>query len=49
MRAFAPVEPILTEQFARMRRTDSAVAARQVVGSAVLVAAPADALRMGGA
>lgn len=39
-----PLEPVIPEELAGVRRTDGAVAARQIVRGAVSVAAPAHAL-----
>jgi hypothetical protein len=44
--SIGPLEPIVAEQLARMRRANRAVAAGEIVGRTVLIAAPADALGM---
>jgi hypothetical protein len=44
---FAPALPVFTKQLAGMLRAVGAVAAHHVVGRAVLVAAPAQTLRIG--
>lgn len=42
-----PFQPVVAEEFARMRRSNRAIPAGEVVGGTVLVAAPADPLGMG--
>src|SRR6185437_12318811 len=48
LRVAAPFEPILAEKLDRVLSPNGAIAAAQIVGRAILVATPADSLRVFG-